>query len=376
MSASVSARDLRLDLFRGIALVMIFINHIPGNFASYWTHMNFGLSDAAEAFVFLSGFAAAIAYGGDFERGRLLLGIWRITERAWTLYAFHIVMLMVVAGIVALAYLRLASPAYLEMIEIGPLFHDTQIAVVNALTLRWMPKYLDILPLYVVLLLMLPAMLIVVRRGAGVLLGASLALYASAHLLGWNLSAHGGAGGWHLNPFAWQLLFAAGVIAGHAWRAGVAVVPRSPVLLAAAIAYLAGSLAARLAEAQIGEPHAWHLGIALADKSLLGPLRILHFLALAYVAAWFVPAGAAWLSSRWARPLVLCGQASLPVFCLGTALSVLGYVMLTEFGRGLRVEVPVVLGGLFAMIALAYLLAAVESLRQAARPLRLAAAAG
>ncbi|MFN9907133.1 MAG: OpgC domain-containing protein, partial [bacterium] len=55
MSASVAARDLRLDLFRGVALMMIFINHVPGNFASYWTHMNFGFSDAAEAFVFLSG---------------------------------------------------------------------------------------------------------------------------------------------------------------------------------------------------------------------------------------------------------------------------------------------------------------------------------
>lgn len=370
MSASVATRDLRLDLFRGIALMMIFINHVPGNFASYWTHMNFGLSDAAEAFVFLSGFAAAIAYGGDFERGRQMLGIWRVIERAWTLYSFHLVMLMVVAGIVALAYLRLASPAYLDMIEIGPLFHQTQVTVVRALTLQWMPKYLDILPLYVVLLLMLPTMLMLVRLGPWALLGPSLAIYAGAQLFEWNLPAHRVGEGWFLNPFAWQFLFAAGVVGGHAWRTGASLVPRHPALLAAAFACLAASLAARLAEAHVGEPHTWRLGIAVAEKSSLGPLRILHFFAIAYVLAWFVPVGASWLSSRWARPLVLCGQASLPVFCLGTALSVLGYVILTEFGRSPQTEVPVIVGGLMAMCALAYLLAAVERLRRSARPPR------
>lgn len=373
MTTSVTTRDLRLDLFRGVALVMIFINHIPGNFASHWTHMNFGLSDAAEAFVFLSGFAAAIAYGPDFQRGRHLLGAWRIAERAWTLYAFHLVLLMVVAGIVALAFLRLASPEYLEMIEIGPLFREPQVAVVMALTLQWMPKYLDILPLYVVLLLLLPAMLMLVRHGAIAVIAPSLALYAAAHLLGLNLPAHRNAEGWHLNPFGWQLLFAIGVVCGDAWRAGRSVAPRHPLLLLLALVFLAGSFVARLSGSAIGEPHEWRLGIAIADKSRLGPLRILHFLALAYVIAWFVPAGARWLGSRWVRPLVLCGQASLPVFCLGTVLSVLGYVVLTELGPGLRMEAPVVLGGLLAMFALAYLLASVERLRREARPARLAA---
>jgi hypothetical protein len=374
MTTSVTTRDLRLDLFRGVALVMIFINHVPGNFASHWTHMNFGLSDAAEAFVFLSGFAAAIAYGPDFERGRHLLGAWRIAERAWTLYAFHLVLLMVVAGIVALAYLRLASPEYLEMIEIGPLFREPQVAVVMALTLQWMPKYLDILPLYVVLLLLLPAMLMLVRHGALAVIVPSLALYAGAHLLGLNLPAHLNAGGWHLNPFAWQLLFAIGVVCGHAWRGGRSAAPRHPALLGLAIAFLAGSLVARMSAGVLGEPHEWRLGIGLAEKSRLGPLRILHFLALAYVIAWLVPAGAAWLGARWARPLVLCGQASLPVFCLGTVLSVLGYVVLTEVGRGFSVEVPVVAGGLLAMFALAHLLASVETLRREARAVRLAPA--
>jgi hypothetical protein len=375
MTTSVTTRDLRLDLFRGVALVMIFINHVPGNFASHWTHMNFGLSDAAEAFVFLSGFAAAIAYGPDFERGRHLLGAWRIAERAWTLYAFHLVLLMVVAGIVALAYLRLASPEYLEMIEIGPLFREPQVAVVMALTLQWMPKYLDILPLYVVLLLLLPAMLMLVRHGALAVIAPSLALYAGAHLLGLNLPAHRDPGGWHLNPFAWQLLFAIGVVCGHAWRSGRSAAPRHPALLWLAIAFLAGSLAARLSAGVLGEPHEWRFGIGLADKSRLGPLRVLHFLALSYVIAWMVPAGAAWLGSRWVRPLVLCGQASLPVFCLGTVLSVLGYVVLTEVGRGIRVEAPIVAGGILAMFALAQLLASVEKLRREARPPRLAPAA-
>src|SRR5690606_22420091 len=49
-----------IDFWRGIVLLSIFINHIPGNVFEYLTHKNIGLSDAAEAFVFLSGVSVAL----------------------------------------------------------------------------------------------------------------------------------------------------------------------------------------------------------------------------------------------------------------------------------------------------------------------------
>ena len=62
-----SGRNLLLDFFRGWALLIIFVNHIPFNTWSAYTPSRFGLSDAAEIFVFLSGFAAAIAFGRSFR---------------------------------------------------------------------------------------------------------------------------------------------------------------------------------------------------------------------------------------------------------------------------------------------------------------------
>ena len=43
----LGARDHRIDILRGLALVSIFINHIPGNVLEPFTHKNFGLSDSA-----------------------------------------------------------------------------------------------------------------------------------------------------------------------------------------------------------------------------------------------------------------------------------------------------------------------------------------
>ena len=55
-------RDHRIDFLRGLALVMIFINHIPGTAYESYTSRNFGFSDAAEGFVLISGISAALAY--------------------------------------------------------------------------------------------------------------------------------------------------------------------------------------------------------------------------------------------------------------------------------------------------------------------------
>ena len=56
-------RDLRLDFFRGLALIFIFIDHIPENVLSYFTPQAFQFYDAAEVFIFISGYTAALVYG-------------------------------------------------------------------------------------------------------------------------------------------------------------------------------------------------------------------------------------------------------------------------------------------------------------------------
>jgi hypothetical protein len=48
---STRERDFRLDFCRGVALIVIFIDHVPGNPLSSWTLRNFSFCDAAEVFV-------------------------------------------------------------------------------------------------------------------------------------------------------------------------------------------------------------------------------------------------------------------------------------------------------------------------------------
>src|SRR2546428_4903432 len=83
-------RDLRLDLFRGLALLLIFLDHIPSNVVSWVTIRNYGFSDATEIFIFISGYTAAFVYGTAMrERGLLVSGA-RILRRAWQIYVAHI----------------------------------------------------------------------------------------------------------------------------------------------------------------------------------------------------------------------------------------------------------------------------------------------
>lgn len=73
-------RDTRIDVFRALALLTIFINHVPGTIYEHFTHKNLGFSDSAEAFVLISGMAVALAYGSKFVSGnRLVLSLkmWR-----------------------------------------------------------------------------------------------------------------------------------------------------------------------------------------------------------------------------------------------------------------------------------------------------------
>jgi hypothetical protein len=213
-------RDARIDVLRGLALLVIFINHMPGNVVSAYMPHNFGFSDAADAFVMIAGVSATLAYGGLIERRGLSVGALKIAARLWTLYIAHIAVFIIVCGVVAAAVTRTQNPLYVEAINIQPFFSDTFAALVEALTLSYQPYYLDILPLYIVLLALFPAIYYGVRVSPLATLVASLAIWQSALFLGLNLPNTGSAG-WFFNPFAWQVIFTLGVIIGCAAQLGL-----------------------------------------------------------------------------------------------------------------------------------------------------------
>jgi hypothetical protein len=92
------------------------------------------------------------------------------------------------------------------------------------------------------------------------------------------------------------------------------------------------------------------------DKTDLDMLRFTHFLAVAVVVTRFFPRRDSVLRSQWLRPLILCGQHSLPIFCFGVFLSFGAHWILTQYQQGIWMQFVVSFGGMAIMVAIAWAL--------------------
>jgi len=355
--AAAGARDLRLDFFRGLALIFIFVDHVPGNLFGHFTLRNFGFVDAAELFVFVAGYAAALAYGKAFARQGFGAGIRRVGKRVGEIYAAHLVLLAVCVGGIAMAARLFENPLYYEFINLVPFAYEPFEAILRALALNHHLVYLNILPLYIALLAWFPVLFWLLRRHAAWALGASLALYGLANFAGLNLPSYPNDDGWFFNPFAWQLLFSIGAVLGDRAAKGAAPLPRNRWLVGLAAGYAVFALVVIAPWTKIAGLEGWYLvpGDLLApmNKTNLSPWRLAHMLALAYLVAIFVKPGAAFFGRFWARGIVACGRKSLDIFCLGTILSFLGLFVLIEVGRGFWIQAALNFGGIGLMVAVA-----------------------
>ncbi len=202
-------RDVRLDLFRGLANWAIFLDHIPHEVLSWITIKNYGFSDAADLFVFISGYTAAFVFGRlMIDRGYAAAAS-RLAKRAFTLYAAHIIVVVIYIAVIACVSRQFHDPDDLNQFNVAVFMNMPFREFIQALALRYKPVNLDVLPLYILLLgAFAPALWLMVRKPNWTLAG-SLVLYVAARYLGWNLPASP-SGLWYFNPFAWQLLFFVG----------------------------------------------------------------------------------------------------------------------------------------------------------------------
>lgn len=364
-------RDLRLDFFRGLALWFIFIDHIPANQFAWLTPRNFGISDATEMFVFISGYTASLVYAKVYaERGFGLAAV-RVLHRCWTLYVTYIVLFIAFTAQVAYTARVFDNPLFAEEMGIAAYFADPAVALTQALVLKFRPANLDVLPLYILLLLAFPLILPLLRRQPLAVLAASTALYVAARRLDWNLPTYPPGGVWYFNPFAWQFLFVLGGALQQAPGLAARVAARRTWMVAAAVVVLVLALYLALSWqfASIGAltPQWVSELIYPMSKTDLDPLRVAHFLALAYVVVQLVPRGAAWLRRPGLRPVILCGRQSLQVFCFGILLSFAGQTILVQFDASLFSQFGVTLAGISGMVLLAKLLSWYQS---AGRPSR------
>jgi hypothetical protein len=235
--------------------------------------------------------------------------------------------------------------------------------IIQALTLRFQPQFLDILPLYIALLAAFPLVLPAIARHPLLALVPSGALYALTHVMGWTVPAYPSGHTWFFNPLAWQFLFVIGAVFGFAQVRGVSLLPSSRRLAVAAIA-VAGGVAAIAMWWMIqsnftdtADPLFRALAPHIGNKGNLGPVRLASFLVLAFAIARLVRPGSALLATRVARGLIVCGQHSLHVFCLGILLAVLGEFVLSLYDGAILVQIVVNLAGGALMIGLGLLIA-------------------
>ncbi|WP_259444796.1 OpgC family protein [Neotabrizicola shimadae] len=325
-------RDLRLDVLRGLCLVTIFINHVPGNDFEAFTTRNFGFSDAAEAFVMISGIAAGLAYSADFRAPmKLWQGLTRIWKRCWTLYLVQMLVTVAALAAAALAVRATGDMRILFENQMGWLWHHPLETLIALPLLLHQFDYLNILPLYILLLLASPLALIGAWRAPWLTFGLSVAIWAGFGIAMiapqlWPMS-----GNWFFNPFSWQVIFVTGLLIGVASKDGRRFVPVRLSLQILAGGYLLFALVTCLwldFSRGVGST-LWFLKDKVGvpwlftdfDKSFLTAPRLLHILALTYLLSSLAVVRRI-CASRLLHPLAVLGRHALPVFAFGSIMAI------------------------------------------------------
>jgi hypothetical protein len=350
-------RDLRLDLFRGVANWAIFLDHIPDNVVNWITTRNYGFSDAADLFVFISGYTASFVYARMMIERGFLVGATRLTKRVWQLYVAHIILFVIYIVSISYLALRFGDSEMINEFNVAGLVDHATDTLGQGLLLKFKPVNLDVLPLYIVLMGLFPPVLWFMLRQPNLTMLASIVLWLVARHFGWNFRAYP-AGVWYFNPYCWQVLFVFGswCALGGA-RKSMAII-MSPITLYFSIAYLIFALimtfAGKFPELGAMFPQWLFDSFNPNDKTNLAPYRFLHFVVIVFLVIRFIPKD--WPALQWKAfdPVIVCGQQSLAVFCVGVFLSFVGHFELMLSSGSLFAQIFVSVAGIAIMTIVAY----------------------
>ncbi|AZE76936.1 OpgC family protein [Pseudomonas synxantha] len=369
----LNGRDPRIDFFRGLALIFIFWDHVPHNPLGLITLRNFGFSDAAEVFVFLAGFASVLAYGKVLQREGYWMACLKILRRTWVLYVVHIFLLALLMGIVFFANSHVETRDLVAEMGLTHFVTHPQQALTDELLLRFKPNLMDPLPLYIILLAGLSVVLPLMVRAPWAVVGVSLVVYLMAPWMGWNLRAIAD-GVWYFNPVTWQLLFvlggAAAIYSQQPRVPETRSLYRQPLFVTAAVyVVVAGVITLSWLWPEVHDavmPATLSSLLYPISKTDLSPVRLVHFLALAYVTAKLLP-GRGWTQNPLAERVCQMGRYSLEVFCLGVVLAPLADMLNALADDSVTMQLLTALAGVVLMSALAAWLEFNRRLHQAAR---------
>ena len=350
-------RDLRLDLFRGIANWAIFLDHIPDNVVNWITTRNYGFSDAADLFVFISGYTASFVYARMMIERGFIVGATRLFKRVWQLYVAHIILFVIYIVSIGYVAYRFKDVDIVNEFNVAGLVENSIETLRQGLLLKFKPLNLDVLPLYIVLMAFFPPVLWLMLRRPNLTMLGSIALWFVARQFGWNLAGFPG-GEWYFNPFCWQLLFVFGSWCALGGATQAASIISSPVTTWLCIAYLVFAMlmtfAGRFPDFGAWFPQSLVGAFNPNDKTNLAWYRFLHFVVIVVLTVKFVKKDWPGLEWRIWEPVIKCGQQSLAVFCVGVFLSFVGHFVLSLSYGSLWAQIGVSIAGIAIMTAVAY----------------------
>jgi hypothetical protein len=349
---------MRLDGLRGLLQLTIFLGHaaLIGQGASWlggWIiHTAWGFSDSSEQFIFTSGLGLGSVFTLKLLRDGQRPAILDIFRRAWRLYRTH---LLLFAGFGACVIFgdRLLVLGDVARMGWSHLLETPAVALPLTPLLVYQPQFMEILPIFITCTLAVAPFLALVERIGDAALLVPLGIYLLVQATGVALPALG-PDGWSvfgLNPLAWQFLYLLGAWVGRrALLMPGRAIPRSRLAVAACVAFLAYAFLARIAT------YGWISGVpipslALVVKEDLGPLRLLHGLAIAYLAAVTLPRDAAWLHRGIGAALAATGRHSLQAYVLGLFLSWGVSATLRTAGYSLVLDAILCAGGCALLLA-------------------------
>jgi hypothetical protein len=354
--------DYRIDFFRGLSLIFIFINHIPDNAFSWFTSRTYTLFDSAEVFMFLAGYSAALAYYSLVPQGLQAFSL-KALRRTRAIWTYH---LLLVAGIMAAAFalgeagIKTGYEIYIDKIESDPV----QVLLGTPL-LAFQAPLLDILPMYVMVMLLAPFLIWLRVRGELVLLAASGLVWMFAARFFPNIPTMTYDVSWDFNPFCWQFLFAIGLAFG--WRTRTNMEPVASgdarrildiccMLFVAFSALVLMTIAFEtIDDAAANRLRAMYFSL---NKHTLDLWRVVGLLASAYLVARLVAKDSAWLRFRVIRWVCAAGAASLPVFALTVILAFAGKFIVMSFDYSVLGDAIVTGAGIAIILGVALALKA------------------
>ncbi|MCP4011294.1 MAG: succinyl transferase OpgC [Proteobacteria bacterium] len=363
-------RNQKIDFFRGLALIMIFIDHVYNNRLGGYTLRGYGVADAAEIFFFSSGFVSGIVYTKIINRTGFAKSQLKATLRSVQIYIFHVITFLLLVGITVLLKDFDAVETVVQFRNLSDAIYDETYKGLYIFTLGYQPFLFSILPTYVLISIATPAFIILLRKSSWLLFSLSFLLYAFVQIYpAFNITQAPYNSPWVFNPFAYQFLFVIGILFSQAkdlWTNSVLIKTETFIvaILLLLLVFVFHKFIPFLAKHfQLMTDYPYLHGLPFTAKRNEEPLRIIHFLILMYTVVFSVRflglkyPGLITKIKKSGQPIIHCGQNSIYIFSLGLLLSYLFGYVISYFGNGVLVWIPVNITGIILILLAANSLA-------------------